>query len=142
MHLVCICTPHCSTQPRVRNLHILWLISTSGWPAWAWCCADRDSCQLQPSSPLTPRCWDDTCVQEMWTSITSFQMCVCNFFVFNPITFRQETYIQRIDDYRMGCCITQVIFSLSLPVCVLCLCTFSSMWIRKQVTDRSITATV
>lgn len=65
-------------QHKARTPHTLWLISMSGWLAWAWFWRDRGSCLLPPSSPPTPLCWDDICVLEMWTSITSFLRYICS----------------------------------------------------------------
>ena len=80
---MCVCGSHwpcvllCHSTPlSVRTLHTSWHISMNGWPAWAWFCVDTESCRWRPSSRLTPRCWADTCVLEMWTSITKSQRCV------------------------------------------------------------------
>lgn len=112
-------------QHKARTPHTLWLISMSGWLAWAWFWLDRGSCLLPPSSPPTPLCWDDICVLEMWTSITSFLRYICS------EAFTRLAFSSVLIGYLLNETIDLSLFSVQ----------FSSMWIRKRVIDRSTTAT-
>lgn len=140
-----------SMQPRARILHTLWLTSMSGWRAWAWCCADRDSCPLLRCSLLTLRCWDATCVLGAWTSTTTLHRYGYSLFLYLSPNPGKEVLLQPsvlilliININRTSCSfikwsVEYVCNDSQLTPSGVFL---SSTWIRKRGIDRSTIATV